>query len=227
MTDVLAAAPRSNADLIEAVHALGYIRDDDLVLDPTYGLGRWWSKWHPSVLYASDIDPAKSVEPAADFRDLPWADGAFDVVAFDPPYKLNGTPSGPDADYGVDVPATWQERHALIRAGIDECGRVLRTGGYLLLKCQDQVSSGRVRWQTIEFTLHAEARGFELVDSLHLIGHRPQPGGRRQVHARRNLSTLLVFRKRQRKPRRKPTGDCSVDCLEGCAYPGQFSECSS
>jgi hypothetical protein len=21
------------------------------------------------------------------------------------------------------------------------------------------------------------------------------------------------------------TGDCSIDCLEGCAYPGQFSEC--
>lgn len=22
------------------------------------------------------------------------------------------------------------------------------------------------------------------------------------------------------------TGDCSIDCLEACAYPGQFSECS-
>lgn len=21
------------------------------------------------------------------------------------------------------------------------------------------------------------------------------------------------------------TGDCSIDCLEQCAYPGQFSEC--
>jgi hypothetical protein len=21
------------------------------------------------------------------------------------------------------------------------------------------------------------------------------------------------------------TGDCSIDCLERCAYPGQFSEC--
>ena len=22
------------------------------------------------------------------------------------------------------------------------------------------------------------------------------------------------------------TGDCEVDCVNGCAYPGQFSECS-
>lgn len=22
-------------------------------------------------------------------------------------------------------------------------------------------------------------------------------------------------------------GDCSVDCLERCAYPGQFTECST
>jgi hypothetical protein len=22
------------------------------------------------------------------------------------------------------------------------------------------------------------------------------------------------------------TGDCEIDCVDGCAYPGQFSECS-
>ena len=29
------------------------------------------------------------------------------------------------------------------------------------------------------------------------------------------------------KPKRKHlTGDCETDCVDGCAYPGQFSECS-
>jgi hypothetical protein len=27
------------------------------------------------------------------------------------------------------------------------------------------------------------------------------------------------------EPEPELTGDCSVDCLERCAYPGQFSEC--
>jgi SAM-dependent methyltransferase len=207
---VLAAHPyRSNAELIEAVYTLGYIRDDDLVLDPTYGLGRWWTRFRPAALVATDIDPDKAPDgETGDFTALSYESETFDVVAFDPPYKLNGTPSGPDGDYGVDVVSRWQDRHALIRAGMDECSRVLRPGGYLLLKCQDQVCSGRVRWQTIEFAGHGEANGLVLWDSLHLLGGRPQPAGRRQKHARRNLSTLLVFRKPKRRgPKRRPLAE--------------------
>lgn len=108
----------------------------------------------------------------------------------------SGTPASGEFDerYGVDVISTWQERHELIRAGITECARVLRAGGMFLLKCQDQVCSGHVRWQTDEFTRHAESLGLVKVDRFDLIGGRPQPEGRRQVHARRNTSTLLVFR---------------------------------
>lgn len=206
MVVMAVGAYKSNADLICAVNDLGYVADGDLVLDPTYGLGRWWSKWRPNNLVATDLDPAKSPDGiGADFTRLRYADGTFDAVAFDPPYKLNGTPSGPDADYGVATIRTWQERHALIRAGMDECTRVLKQGGYLLLKCQDQVCSGRVRWQTHEFAAHGDSIGLVLVDSLHLIGSRPQPGERRQVHARRNLSTLLVLRKR--RPSKRPVAE--------------------
>ena len=71
----------------------------------------------------------------------------------------------------------------------------------LLIKCQDQVVSGAVRWQTRIFADHAEAQGFQLVDALHVQGSRPQPDGRRQVHARRDYSTLLVLeRHRTRRP---------------------------
>ena len=83
----------------------------------------------------------------------------------------------------------------LIADGIDECVRVLEPNGVLLVKCQDQVCSGRVRWQTREFVGVAERAGCDLVDMFQLGGHRPQPPGRRQMHARRNYSTLLVLRK--------------------------------
>lgn len=192
-------AAGTNADLIADCAALGYLTLDGRTLDPTYGRGRFWTKWRPDHLVACDIDPALSpIGRSVDFTHLPFADGTFRAVTFDPPYKLNGTggshPS--DAAYGVATRGiSWQERHRLIAAGIDECVRVLEPNGVLLIKCQDQVCSGWVRWQHRDFAEHAEQAGCKWIDMLQLAGHHPQPPGRRQVHARRNYSTLLVLRK--------------------------------
>ena len=186
---------KNNAELIADCARLGYLRSDWHTLDPTYGLGRFWSIWRPDHLTASDLNPERSPGPPADFTALPHPEATFDAVVFDPPYKLNGTPSDPDIAYGVDVVASWRDRHQLIRDGITECARVTSPEGHLLVKCQDQVVSGAVRWQTHEFTAHAAAHGCRLVDQLHLRSYRPQPAGRRQVHARRNYSTLLVLQK--------------------------------
>lgn len=200
MTVPAAFAWPSNAHLIEDVATLGYLRKEWTILDPTYGEGVFWRRWRPDAhnLAGSDLDPAKSpCGSGVDFTALPWPEAAFDAVVLDPPYKLNGTSAEVgDARYGVHVKATWQERHQLIRDGITECTRVLRPGGYLLLKCQDQVCSGKVRWQTYEFTFHAYGLGLALVDRFDLLGtSRPQPSGRRQVHAHGRPSTLLVFQR--------------------------------
>lgn len=191
MTVLAATAWNTNADMILACVELGYLRKEWLTLDSTYGRGTWWKKWEPDSL-------EKVLGPGHyDFRELPteWA-GRFDAVTFDPPYKLNGRPTAEvDDRYGVGERATVDERHMLIREGIHSCHRALRPGGLLLLKCQDQVCSGRVHWQTHIFTGEAMALGMRLVDSLLMLGGREQPPGRRQVHARRNYSTLLVLQK--------------------------------
>jgi hypothetical protein len=192
---ILAAQPwPSNAEMIYDVASLGYL--DGYVLDPTYGLGTFWRQWVPERFEYSDIKLDGSHH--ADFTDLPWVSKTFDAVVYDPPYKLNGTPSEPDVRYGVDVVATWQERMGLCEQGALECWRVLKPGGYLLWKCMDQVCSGKVRWQTYEFTNFMVRGGLfcELVDRFDfLMTPRTQPVGRRQVHAARNYSTLLVFKK--------------------------------
>ena len=196
MTVLAATAWPTNAHMIEAVHELGYIRDDDFVLDPTYGNGKWWTRYRPTLFCTSDLNPDKG-SITEDFTDLHWRDAAFDVVAFDPPYKLNGTATeSVDEPYGVEKYASWRDRVTLIERGMVECHRVLKPRGILLLKCQDQVSGGKVRWQTHHFASYG--RGLlrmMLEDELHMLGGRPQPEGRRQLHARRNMSTLLVFRK--------------------------------
>lgn len=200
MTILAAQRWKTNGELIADVARLGYI--GKWVRDVTYGEGTFWSEWRPPILIASDILSVGYVRGvlrwAADFTALPDPPDQFDTVVFDPPYKLNGTPSEPDVRYGVHKPATWQERHSLIRDGLIECVRVLKPGGTLLLKCQDQVCSGKVRWQTRIFANYAEGLGMELVDRFDMLGHhRPQPSGRRQIHAHGRPSTLLVFRKAQ------------------------------
>lgn len=190
----------TNGHLIADVARLGYLQAERLTLDPTYGLGTWWTQWRPRRLVASDLDPEKSpCGSSVDVTALPHHDETFDAVTFDPPYKLNGTPTAQvDERYGVGgIYTSRADRHQLILAGLDECARVLAAGGHLLVKCQDQVNGGRVRWQTDMVTQRAEAIGLEKVDVLHHLGYRPQPPGRRQEHARRNHSTLLVFRKQR------------------------------
>ena len=86
-----------------------------------------------------------------------------------------------------------------IQDGLDGCLRVVKPGGIVLVKCQDYVTSGKLFPGTLLTCNHAIMKGFELVDRLeHISGPRPQPGGRRQVHARRNLSTLFVLRRPKR-----------------------------
>lgn len=184
----------TNAELLADVASLGWITDDMSVLDATYGHGRFWTKYRPPNLLGVDLNADKSMDGPQDFRALPYSDGTFDVVVFDPPYRLNGTPDQDyDEAFGIDTVAGWRDRMALICEGAAECARV--ASKHLLVKCQDQVVSGQMRWQTDAVTEVVTARGFRKADRFDFgsSGGRPQPPGRRQVHARHSASQLLIF----------------------------------
>lgn len=186
----------TNGHLIKDVAELGYLRKEWLTLDPTYGLGTFWTEWRPDRLACSDIDRRRT-DLTVDFTKMPWAEETFDAVVFDPPYKLNGTATeSVDARYGVGGRYVGIEgRHVLMVDGLTECIRVTRPGGNILVKCQDQVASGRKWWQTDLMTGVARRHGCHKVDRFDFLSHRAQPSGRRQVHAHVGYSTLLVFRK--------------------------------
>ena len=190
---VLAASRwRSNAELILSCRELGYLRDDDRILDPTYGKGTWWKRWHPKRLVIID----------GDFRSLPLTSGSFDAVVYDPPYVSVGgrTTTGLPAfheRYGMDdTPRTPAGLQEVIDHGLTEMHRLVKPGGFVLAKCQSYVSSGKL-WRGTYYTeRHAESLGFTTFDELVLItSPRPQPPRERQCHARRNLSTLFVFQR--------------------------------
>jgi hypothetical protein len=183
---------RTNAELIESCHLLGYIRDEDVVLDATYGKGIWWNKWQPGRLVAHE----------GDFLDLNYPDQFFDVATFDPPYVSPGgrkTSTIEDFNhrYGLGLtPKTPLLLQNLINDGLSIVSAKVRPRGIVLVKCMDYVSSGKLfpgTHYTLTFAMNH--LNMELVDRLEHVGKpRPQPANRRQVHARRNLSTLFVLR---------------------------------
>lgn len=206
--DVVLAAHAwpTNAALIADVAKLGYL--DGLVCDPTYGLGKWWTDFAPERLIAHDLNPEKSPNgDPVDFRDTRHPDATFDAVAFDPPYVCPGgrktsTTKEMHSRYGMDgtdfrTPAELQD---IINAGIRECSRIVRDRGYVLVKCKDYVWSGKLWPGTTLCEAHASVCDLVLVDRFEHIGTPgPQPAHKRQVHARRNLTTLLVFQRSRRK----------------------------
>lgn len=204
-----------NGHLIAACARLGYLDESWVTLDPTYGAGTWWKFWRPR-----DLVTFNRAEDGSDFRNLPLEDASVDAVAFDPPYVSKGgrETSGiiaMDERYGQDdAPATPALLQDLIDQGLTEMVRVCRKRGVILVKCQDYVSSGRYWNGTYLTQRHAiETLGLHQIDRFehYVKSPRPQPKRTRkgppgpdgkptripspQVHARRNLSTLFVFRK--------------------------------
>jgi hypothetical protein len=215
VTALVLAADRwaTNGDLIADVHRLGYLRDDDHVLDPTYEKGTWWSRWRPEKLASHH----RAVD-GSDFRALPHPDGSFDAIAYDPPYVCPGGRStstiqamhdrygmneGGAADPNFRTPAELQQ---IINDGLTEMRRLVRPAvrkalhltagnGVVLVKCKDYIWSGQFWMGTHHTLVHALSLGLVLEDRLEHIGTPGPQSQKSQVHARRNLSTLLVLRR--------------------------------
>jgi len=66
----------------------------------------------------------------ADFKALPFSDGTFTLVVFDPPHTFSGTKGWMAKKYGA-LSKDWREE---IQAGFAECFRVLAPLGTLIFK---------------------------------------------------------------------------------------------
>lgn len=71
----------------------------------------------------------------ADFRDMPFSDNSFKLVAFDPPHLIRaGESSWLAKKYGI-LNSTWKED---IAKGFSECMRVLEPNGTLIFKWNEE-----------------------------------------------------------------------------------------
>lgn len=188
--------------MIVAAAQLGHLRKDWLTFDATVGKNAvFWKQWRPDQLVTNDFDPEVDADFHHDFRDLPFPSMMFDAVMFDPPYVCVGgrTTTGiPEMHerYGLtEAPKSPEGLLEMNMAGLDEMFRLMKPKAKLLIKYQDQISSGKYFAGTHYMAQHALELGCTWVDRLERTqpNSRPQPRHVRQLHARRNLSTLLVF----------------------------------
>ena len=186
-----------NSDLIETV-AKQYIKPLDKVADVTFGKGVFWKKVDVSQFSFFPTD-LKTVAPPVDFCNLPYADCSMNVVVFDPPYMHNVGKPIVDGNYQNSATTKGMYHKDIIelyRKGMMEAFRVLKPGGYLFVKCQDEIESGRQAWSHIEIYEIAVSMGMYGKD-LFVLSQKNLPiiQHKRQLHARKNHSYLWVFEK--------------------------------
>ena len=116
---------------------------DKRVIDVACGSKMFWfDKHNPDVEFCDkrtverhEYYPNRYIEikpnTVCDFTDLPFADGSFKLVVFDPPHLVRaGDSSWTALKYGC-LKGDWEE---MLRKGFSECFRVLDADGVLIFK---------------------------------------------------------------------------------------------
>lgn len=200
---VFSAYVGSNDEVFPDVVKL-YIPEGSKVADVTFGKGVFWKNIEIS---AFDFHPS-DLSNGVDCRNLPYGDGVFDVVVFDPPYMH--TPGGTahnghqnfEQYYGNNGTSHKEKKYHeavldLYFSAADEAWRILRWEGIYVVKCQDEVCANQQRLTHVEIINELTKKRF-IVEDLFVVMRKGRPGVSRvlkQVHARKNHSYFLVFRK--------------------------------
>jgi len=199
---ILSAYVGTNDELFPRILKL-YVALGSKVADVTFGNGTFWKQIPSGSYEVHGTDLLKGV----DARHLPYGDGTMDCVVLDPPYmhSSGGTAYKDDqhAAFGryrnnEEVRSSDGHRDVLqlYQDCADEALRVLRRGGVLLLKCQDEVAVNRQRLTHVEILLGLTKDW--ICEDLFVLVRRGRPSVSRQLkqlHARKAHSYFLVLRK--------------------------------
>jgi hypothetical protein len=191
-----------DAALLERMLAFYPRKTPKLILDATVNRGRFWEGSYRPVI-GLDIDPRHKPDVVADNTCMPFGDGVFDVVVYDPPHIPN---QGKDRrkDFrtrfglGVKSPSTngYNFTH-LYPPFLAEAYRVIKQEGVLFCKIADYIHNHRFQWAHLELVKAAVAAGFLACDCIVKVRKGPivDPKWKEAHHARRHHCYWLVFRK--------------------------------
>jgi hypothetical protein len=164
-----------------------------VIADVTYGRGVFWRHVDVSKYDLRATDLLMGV----DFRSLPYENASIDRLVFDPPYVHGGQTMLPSLrDQYRNDNGAHESVIRLYAAGFLEAARVLKPKkGIIIVKCQDEIESGKQRLSHSEVTQLLQLFGFEFVDLFVLMQSMvPVMRESRQQHARKNHSFYIVAR---------------------------------
>lgn len=205
---IFSAQQGTNDGLFPGILQL-YVPLGSTVADITYGGGVFWRSVQKDRYHLLPTD----IKTGVDCRALPYENGSLDCVVFDPPYMH--TPGGTahvnhqnyENYYGNNVASNGSEKKYheavldLYFKTAHEAKRVLKPEGIFIVKCMDEVCANQQRLTHVELINEFCSHGF-VVEDLFVLLRTNRPGVSRilrQVHARKNHSYFLVFRKSKAK----------------------------
>lgn len=194
-----------DAALIDRMLSFYPRSEPHLILDATVNRGRFWRESHRRVI-GLDIDPRHRPAVCADNTSMPFSDGTFDAVVYDPPHIPNqGRDRSKDFNtrFGLGGRSAKENGYSFAHtypAFVREAWRVLVNEGILLCKITDYVHNHRYQWAHVELIVAARSVGFTACDCIIKVRKGPivDPKWKVAHHSRRQHCYWIVFRKSDR-----------------------------
>jgi len=181
------------------LNILSLIGEERFTLDPCYGKGNFY-KNVPEPLYKIDINGQNA--PEGDSRKLPFPDNSIKSIIFDPPFLATTRPSlkkdtGNIINKQFSVYPSEKELFEFYCDSLLEFYRLITQKGWLIIKCQDKVSSGKQYFSHIYIHNMALSLGFYPKDLFIYIKNNRIVADwqKNQQHARKFHSYFWIFQK--------------------------------
>lgn len=192
----------SQDELLAWIIAL-YIPAGAFEIDPTFSQGGFYRSGtilRPQRCF--DLHPISEGVQEADCRALPLPSASISSMIVDLPFLATtgaslGKKNGNKINRRFSVCSSEAELAALYHETLCEAWRVLKSGGILVMKCQDKVSSGKQYMMHCLIYDWARDIGFEALDLFILLAKNRLIANwqRNQKHARKYHCYFWVFQK--------------------------------
>lgn len=194
-----------DAELLERMLSFYPRRSPRCVLDATVNGGRFWRESKRKIV-GVDIEASHRPTIVADNSSMPFRDGSFEVIVYDPPHIPNqGRDKQKDFHmrFGLGDKSPKEKGYTFTHTFppfVREAYRVLRSEGILLAKITDYVHHHRYQWAHVELVRAARDAGFRACDCIIKIRKGPiiDPKWKLAHHSRRQHCYWLVFRKSEK-----------------------------
>ena len=196
----------------------------EITLDFTYSKGVFYKDCEFGPRVKMDVYPqTPDTIKLGKLQPIPMADGSCECIVYDPPFVISSSHSIVDnpREGSMVIPKRFGSFYPLAeltttyRYHMAEMHRLLRDGGYAIVKCQNVVS-GRKQINSPEYLWFVgESLGFAMVDKFVLVAKSRLTDRRKQQHSRRFESYFLVFCKSSKRKPNYLTADIAAPLLDG------------